>query len=91
MSKNLENMSFGEVIEALLDGKRAFRKGWHGKGMFIFEKPSQTYQTNEKHKEWTGWDAVTITHHILIFADNKLTPWVASQADVFAIDWVVME
>lgn len=31
-----ENISFGKALEALKKGKRVSRKGWNGKGMFIF-------------------------------------------------------
>ena len=30
------NKSFGEVIEALKEGKMATRIGWNGKGLFVF-------------------------------------------------------
>lgn len=29
-------MNFGQAIEALKQGKKVARKGWNGKGMFIF-------------------------------------------------------
>lgn len=34
------NCNFGDAIEALKQGKRVAREGWNGKGMFIFERPS---------------------------------------------------
>jgi hypothetical protein len=36
--KNLPttNLPFGAAIEALKQGKRVARKGWNGKGMFVF-------------------------------------------------------
>lgn len=36
------NLSFGHAIEAMKQGKRAARKGWNQKGMFVFiQIPSQ--------------------------------------------------
>ena len=35
-------MNFGEAIEAVKTGKLAARKGWNGKGMFIFMRPEDT-------------------------------------------------
>ena len=32
-------MNFGEAIEALKQGKKVTRKGWNGKGMFLWLKP----------------------------------------------------
>jgi len=36
----IEGLNFGQAIEALKEGKRVARQGWNGKGMFIFERPS---------------------------------------------------
>ena len=33
-------MNFGQAIEALKQGKKVTRKGWNGKGMFLWLKPS---------------------------------------------------
>lgn len=35
-------MKFGEVLESVKEGKLAARKGWNGKGMFIFMRPADT-------------------------------------------------
>lgn len=39
-------MNFGQAIEALKEGKLAARKGWNGKGMFIFMRPGDQLQTD---------------------------------------------
>lgn len=31
-------MDFGKAIEALKEGKKVSRKGWNGKGMFLWLK-----------------------------------------------------
>ena len=36
----IKNQNFGQAIQALKEGKRAAREGWNGKGMFIFQRPS---------------------------------------------------
>lgn len=35
-------MNFGQAIEALKEGKKVARKGWNGKGMFLWLKPAAT-------------------------------------------------
>ena len=37
-SKNL--MNFGQAIEALNRGEKVSRKGWNGKGMYLWKKPT---------------------------------------------------
>ena len=39
-------MNFGQAIEALKEGKLAARKGWNGKGMFIFMRPGDQLSTD---------------------------------------------
>ena len=34
--------TFGEAIEALKQGKKVARKGWNGKGMYLWLKPAAT-------------------------------------------------
>lgn len=38
----IQDLNYGQALEAVQKGKRAARKGWNGKGMFIFERPSDT-------------------------------------------------
>lgn len=32
----MKNLNFGDAIKALKEGKKVARKGWNGKGMFLF-------------------------------------------------------
>ena len=36
----IENLNFGQALEALKSGKRVYRSGWNGKGVFIFLRPA---------------------------------------------------
>lgn len=35
-------MNFGKAIEALKEGKKVARKGWNGKGMYLWLMPATT-------------------------------------------------
>ena len=35
-------MNFGEALEALKNGKFVARKGWNGKGMYLWLMPAAT-------------------------------------------------
>jgi hypothetical protein len=35
----MENLSFGDAIEAVKDGQLIARSGWNGKKMFVFARP----------------------------------------------------
>ena len=41
-SRSINDMSFGMAIEAMKLGKKVARRGWNGKGMFLWLKPATT-------------------------------------------------
>lgn len=86
--------SFGEAIKALKEGKKVQRKGWNGKGMFLFLVPGSTFKVNREpllsiYPE--GTDINYCPHIDMKTADNKIVPWLASQTDVLAEDWVILD
>lgn len=54
------------------------RKGWNGKDLKVrYNTPKQT-------------DTVNQNHFVIIYPDGKVTPWVPSQSDLIAEDWMVV-
>jgi hypothetical protein len=82
-------MNFGQAIEALKEGKKVAREGWNGKGMFLsYVNPYDNTQFDLREKETYGMFA----HFIgMKTADNMFVPWLASQTDVLAEDWAIVE
>ena len=68
---------FGEALKMLKEGKRMCRKGWNGKGMYI-----EVQFPNENSK-------MTQPYIFIKTADGNKIPWVISQADVFAEDYIL--
>lgn len=67
-------MNFGQAIQALKNDHRVERKGWNGKGMFLrLHIPSEP----DRHPFIEMWTA-----------QKYWIPWLASQADMLAEDWV---
>ncbi len=93
-----ENLNFGQAIEALKQGKIVSRKGWNGKGMFLFlttgTVPKQhdlrhpVYQSHFKEQ-----DEVVINSHIdMRAADGSVVVgWLASQTDMLSEDWMIID
>ena len=95
-----DGMTFGMAIEAMKRGKKVARKGWNGKGMYLWLLPSA-----EVKKDWCrderlievmadfGENVVQCLGSIrMLTADKKvLTGWLASQTDMLAEDWLVVE
>ncbi len=74
-------MNFGEAQQLIMAGGKAARKGWNGKGMYIF------YITDWNFNQ-IG-DAQKLPFTALKTADNKIVPWTVSQTDAHANDWEV--
>ena len=76
MEQTAEN--FGQAIIALKEGKRVAREGWNGKNMWL---KLQIPDENSKMQR----------PYIYMYpADGLLVPWLASQTDILATDWVVL-
>lgn len=90
-------MNFGQAIEELKAGRKCWREGWNGKGMFlILVKSTEDAELREGtpyhsalNTEATVQPTVTINPHIDMFtATGEMQPgWLASQTDMLADDW----
>ncbi|MDS1356974.1 DUF2829 domain-containing protein, partial [Klebsiella pneumoniae] len=102
----VSGLSFGLAIEALKKGKKVARAGWNGKGVWlayvkphseavhtgntpcfcsrVFELPEGTQGDPKRAPEQLPYIAMKT-------ADDKLVPWLASQTDVLAEDWNIVE
>ena len=83
-----EHLSFGDAVAALKEGLRVARSGWNGKGMWLGLVNTGYYDV--------GYSVVNDIDSLLPWigmktADNKFVPWLASQTDVLAEDWQIVE
>lgn len=84
-------MNFGKALEAIKDGKKARRKGWNGKEQYI------ELATGISYKSATG-EIVNCEHEAIgnkaiafVGTSGVQMGWLASQADMLADDWEVVE
>ena len=79
-------LSFGAAIEALERGERVIRAGWNGKNMWLILIEADQCEL----KAWKYFNATEQLPFIAMkTADNKIVPWLASQTDMLAKDWVI--
>lgn len=71
-------MNFGEAIRELKLGNSVSRAGWNGKGMWL------ALQVPDAHSK------MSLPYIYMKTADEKLVPWLASQTDVLAEDWLIV-
>lgn len=87
-------MDFGAALQALKNGQKVARLGWNGKGMFLFLVPGSVFKVNRPPLLGIYPEGTEISYcpHIdMRTADGKIVPWLASQTDVLAEDWVIVE
>lgn len=83
-------MDFGQALHALRNGLRVCRAGWNGKGMFLFLVPGSRFVVNRPPLLGIYPDGTEIEYHAHIdmkTAQGYVIPWLASQADLLAMDW----
>lgn len=89
-----DKFDFGDAVRALKAGQRVAREGWNGKGMFLFLVPGSTFKVNRPPLMGIYPEGTEINYHAHIdmkTADDKVVPWLASQTDVLANDWVIVK
>jgi len=74
----VEVMTFGEALECLHEGRRVYRGGWNGRGMWL---ALQAPDENSKMRR---------PYIYMSPVDGNLVPWVASQSDLLADDWIAL-
>lgn len=72
-------MLFGAALEALKDGQAVAREGWNGKGQWL-----ELQEPDEGSK-------MTLPYIFIVTVQGDLVPWLASQTDMLADDWHVMD
>ncbi len=95
-------MNFGQAIEELKAGRKCWRQGWNGKGMFLIlvagtdnaplkETPPYQLALHQWHQRYESplQTTVTINPHIDMYtATGEMQPgWLASQTDMLSDDW----
>lgn len=96
-------MNFGEALNALKLGAKISRYGWNGKGMFLYYVPANSYpaQTEVAKEYWVDRQpSQNCSNKIMVpygayiamkTAQENVVPWLASQTDVLAEDWEIVD
>ena len=96
-------LTFGMAIEHMKRGEKVARKGWNGKGMFLWLKPATQIKAEwckdemlkglveENGGEILGLGTICMYTHDSTGRKAILTGWLASQSDMLCEDWMVVE
>ena len=84
-------MSFGLAIEAAKKGKRIARKGWNGKGQYVELATAISYASPNGAVVNAEHDAIGNQALAFVGTSGVQVGWLASQADMLADDWEIVE
>lgn len=102
VSRPVDGMTFGMAIEAMKNGKKVARRGWNGKGMWLCvplcDGPKEIPATgiwgkpNAEYAEQNGGTVKVVPYVTMKAADGTIVMgWLASQTDMLADDWIVLD
>lgn len=94
--------TFGEALEAIKQEKRVARAGWNGKGMFIYlNKGAIDHEPEADNIEGIPSGLFEVWHQGIVTrlpninmkaaSGSTVTGWLASQTDLLAEDWEILD
>lgn len=89
--------TFSGALNELNAGKKVQRKGWNGHGMYVVLQKAYpsgipiNENTATAIGEVVGTSKRFLPYLMLQTVDGAFVPWVASQTDLLANDWLVYE
>ena len=100
----MQNLSFGAALKVVKSGGCITRQGWNNKGMFVFQRPSDTLVSDfipkvkslpESVKSFLvkqNRDVEFLAYLCMYSTDGKIiNGWLASQADMLSNDWIILD
>lgn len=84
-------MTFGMAIEAAKKGKRIARKGWNGKGQYVELAKAISYKSPTGAVVNAEHNAIGNQALAFVGTSGVQMGWLASQADMLADDWEIVE
>ena len=88
-----EVLDFSSALINLKSGNKVARKGWNGKDMFLFLVRGSTFKVNRPPLLGIYEEGTEVQYHAHIdmkTAYGTIVPWIASQTDLLAEDWVIV-
>ena len=100
MLQDFSGLDIGQAIKKAKEGFQVARKGWNGKNMFVSyspgckELPTANFwsEANKRYAQDNGGTADVLPCLTFKTATGEiLMGWLASQTDLLAEDWFVLE
>lgn len=89
--RDCEGLTFGIAVELMKKGTKVARKGWNGKKQYIELATSISYVNAGGESVNCNHDAIGNKAIAFVGTSGVQMGWLASQADMLAEDWVIVE
>lgn len=85
-AEQTKGLSFERALSSVKQGKKVAREGWNGKGMWLAKQVPDGYS-----KMTLPYIYIEYPEDHPAYPNGCRVPWLASQTDLFAQDWFVVE
>lgn len=89
--EKMDVFDFGKAIQYLKEGKRLQRQGWNGKNQYIELATNISYENSNDEIINAEHDAIGNKAIAFVGTSGVQIGWLASQADMLAEDWKIVE
>lgn len=89
--RQTDHMNFGLAIEAAKKGKKIARAGWNGKNQYVELATCISYRNAAGEDINVNHDAIGNKALAFVGTSGVQMGWLASQADMLADDWQIVE
>ena len=86
-----DGMNFGLALEAAKMGKKIARTGWNGKGQYVEIGTDFAYRTLDDNGVLVAHEDIGTNALVFVGTRGRQVGWLASQADMLADDWYIVE
>ena len=86
-----EGMTFGTAIDAAREGAKITRRGWNGKGQYVELASCIAYTAPDGQVVNAEHSATGSQAFAFVGTSGVQMGWLASQADMLAEDWQIVE
>ena len=88
-----DRYDFSWALKKVKEGHKVARQGWNGRSMFIFLVQGSKFKVNRAPLLGIYPEGTEISYHAHVdmkTAGGEIVPWLCSQSDMLADDWVLV-
>ena len=87
------SMCFAEALAFVQEGAKISRKGWNGKGMYIYYVPANSYPAQTEVAKSEFGDVVPYGAYLALKSAQNVVEagWRPTSLDMFSNDWYIVE